>query len=1161
MAASNINITVEQLKEAVGRDESAVILQWLEEKQGSINVPCIIDNSGSETLLQYAGRLGSRSVVEALVGKGAEVKNEFTEVFEQTANQGPKGFFCRAKGKCKAVLFELKEGKEKSQTLKTKNELTTDFIQVSQQLTKFKSDGTNKHPVSGAAAAWTATDGDGFSAKEKIDLVWGVAIGLKDELHLSSEPETIKKSLQTYLVELALLPSRQSNRQMANKLKALKANTYNDEPTVQKLQKTAFNIQNLKAELTPTQSVEIGDLLNAIESSWVNKDVLESVERLDFMLSGVALYDTEKLATKLCDLAGEPQYLGQKIELKNSHLLRNLEFVGFLNEFDSAIDGNTLEDATVKGIFTELQSILEGEAFAVETLSDRLKGLRIQVQNSVKEGFASEKTVSGGYVGGPVAATSRRENQFELEDFIGLDLFGEKENQPEEETKEIREAREKRELETKSNRAKKAVNRSNPPLKRALSLSSLSPIKTSAAGDGNIPGSEAVQTGSTGGQFNPAGILFFPAASRRGTPKGVSVLGQQGGRIAHPNSGVASNVNGGIIGSSGHSSSKLDVRGYSPLYYTLKKVYEHLEEEKGYENISAPMLKMYLDTLTEIKANKDIKFGSQTLWETLNPEGATFKVEQLLEVKGEKSFLQSEIDKHETDYIPRFKILLSREGGRYEPLDKSYYFEKKTDGRIHLVLRTGQDNIFKNEMEEAFMVFSVICQDMSGNVDAPIHIHQDTFSSVPENQKKIAVVVNWLGLELTPDGSGNNAAEQAHTEVRKFSDGMKESRDQPGDERIDEGAFNLKDETLNKGYRLMRAEGLMDAKLYDNDSDTRKEFLNESHDLDSKFSYIPALGILKEVLPETKTNTYKKEKIYVHLKPQEVNGSEFQLLGKESGTRKEKLSELKGKLEKLTADQVNKQEVSPSRTNPTDPVLPSNVGNDLDSELSQVISDSLKTNREENKKRELPWIEGITFKEIPRDGNCFYHAVAAHLNTLDKNQWPAELNGLKSIAPAELHKSLRNLLAEKHSGHANTSQDMDETYLPTFLEKTGLAVAVLHGEHAQDGFQYPYYEAADANRVGDEVDGLRETAKKEEVPKGKTIVYLFLQNTHYTLITEHANFNPKALAPVPNKQEIPVPRASVVGQPGKPAFFSQSRPTTEEKLETKTSTVALSIKP
>ncbi|MBY0377917.1 MAG: hypothetical protein K2Q33_05085, partial [Gammaproteobacteria bacterium] len=89
--AANTQELQQELKDAIDGDNSERVLTLLDEHNPGIDAQIILASPAAiqhadavlqaETLLQYAGRVGSKQVVEALIRRGAKVENEFTALF------------------------------------------------------------------------------------------------------------------------------------------------------------------------------------------------------------------------------------------------------------------------------------------------------------------------------------------------------------------------------------------------------------------------------------------------------------------------------------------------------------------------------------------------------------------------------------------------------------------------------------------------------------------------------------------------------------------------------------------------------------------------------------------------------------------------------------------------------------------------------------------------------------------------------------------------------------------------------------------------------------------------------------------------------------------------------------------------------------------------
>ncbi len=204
------------------------------------------------------------------------------------------------------------------------------------------------------------------------------------------------------------------------------------------------------------------------------------------------------------------------------------------------------------------------------------------------------------------------------------------------------------------------------------------------------------------------------------------------------------------------------------------------------------------------------------------------------------------------------------------------------------MLKSGE-KLSLDELELAFSEFKVICEDMSNSAKINISIHNHVFAQKEEGQKQIAIIVTRLRLNLTENKKDAPNHPCAHEAVRVFSDGMK-GRVSDSDGDIEENSFKVNNDVLKKGHRLMTQNGCLPEQSRDDDGELRQDYLNANGEIEGKRSSfsLTAGDILDDVLPLVKTDTYKQEKAYVHLKPLDENGDEVKAVDAEKNSRTQK---------------------------------------------------------------------------------------------------------------------------------------------------------------------------------------------------------------------------------------------------------------------------------
>ncbi len=514
------------------------------------------------------------------------------------------------------------------------------------------------------------------------------------------------------------------------------------------------------------------------------------------------------------------------------------------------------------------------------------------------------------------------------------------------------------------------------------------------------------------------------------------------------------------------------VTGLSPFYRELRGVYYHLKDDpEGHKHISIPMLKQYIAKLKEIEASQDLKVNGKNLWQTLNPAGADFQAKQLLE----ENILDKALEQHKDLYLPEFKSKLNVNGGIYEPQGKCYYFEKK-EGIIYLMLKIGAQPS-RMELQEAYREYNVICQDMFDKTGAEIYICDSEFNRDPKNQKEVAAIVTRLDVILAEDNQvqGNNKA--VHEAVHKISIKMKDPEPVTASKVADESKFTA--ETL-LNYRLMLDNSrctLLEAKEFDGLE--REQYLDMVYEWEKDpnwTSYLQGVSTVSRLLPDVTKESYKKEKVLVHLNPMELKPEELKKVEQESirrDTGRRLLSEKERQIEATIrrssqpveecADWLEK-DIATAKSD-----AEAFAGNE-ESEFARAVQESLKTYLKEH----------YTTHNVSGDGNCFYRAAADQ----------AEQQGISRFnrPNVELHVSLRQLVqgkAYKNGEWAGVRQ------LFTLIEKAHVIVAVMDTRHPHLGFRC-YYR----NKQGNLAETYDSDALKRQAAD-QTIIHLAYTGGHY----------------------------------------------------------------
>jgi hypothetical protein len=193
-----------------------------------------------------------------------------------------------------------------------------------------------------------------------------------------------------------------------------------------------------------------------------------------------------------------------------------------------------------------------------------------------------------------------------------------------------------------------------------------------------------------------------------------------------------------------------------------------------------------------------------------------------------------------------------------------------------------------------------------------------------------------------------------------------------------------------------------------------------------------------------------------------------------------------------------------------------------DYDLEGARKASLQSFSEETARREFH-IPKCELARVPGDGDCFYSAVAHQLLLTHRSLWPQQL---LSILPdysesSYLHSNfepcrkkysdmLRTLVMAKHSDHQTGDFFDAQQHMKTFLEETGLALAIIDNSdpeailRGEKGFTVHYL---------DDQGDVAQDDYLTNIPEVKFIVRLAfdVEGLHYDPVASHEDFQCGAL--------------------------------------------------